>query len=330
MLIVIIYFTGGFMDIKTLLDLLPEELKNDKFFIFIKNMIIKAVYSGNVKVSVLEINRSLAAKVNTSSYVNIVDDYLMFFSYYLDDTIVTLMVDADEEDYYVKFEEDTNGKVTSMVLTKNATTSITEVLSYFVKNGYYEYFNIEAHHYDINYKELPIADYNGLKNAIFSDHFGIPENMAPFFREKFSLYSKYLSELKSEQTMRTRDSKLNLEDYFLFMPPFNLAALKTYMSDMFRENVGERIGEKLNENYLSCLYRVENIRDRLQELIGIDGEVVMSSNIYQNLIPILGGYEAEAYDMKGYIIKSLNGKYYFYEVSFKTLEIKFIRGFLCI
>jgi len=93
------------------------------------------------------------------------------------------------------------------------------------------------------------------------------------------------------------------------------------MSDMFRENVGERIGEKLNENYLSCLYRVENIRDRLQELIGIDGEVVMSSNIYQNLIPILGGYEAEAYDMKGYIIKSLNGKYYFYEVSFKTLEI---------
>jgi len=188
MLIVIIYFTGGFMDIKTLLDLLPEELKNDKFFIFIKNMIIKAVYSGNVKVSVLEINRSLAAKVNTSSYVNIVDDYLMFFSYYLDDTIVTLMVDADEEDYYVKFEEDTNGKVTSMVLTKNATTSITEVLSYFVKNGYYEYFNIEAHHYDINYKELPIADYNGLKNAIFSDHFGIPENMAHFFREKFSLY----------------------------------------------------------------------------------------------------------------------------------------------
>lgn len=121
--------------------------------------------------------------------------------------------------------------------------------------------------------------------------------------------------------MRDRNSKLNYEDYFLFMPPFTLPTLKSYILKMFKEATQKKVGENITGNFLPCLYRIDSIRNKLVELIGIDGEVVMSDVIYQNLIPSLAGYEAEGYDIKGYIIKASDDKYFLYDIIIKTTEI---------
>lgn len=184
------------MDIKVLLDLLPDILKEDKLLKEILDIILRAFNKDKAVLYSIDINKDLASKVGNINGINFIDDFIVYFTYYFGDTIATFFVDYDGEDYFVKFEEYINGKVSCIVLVKNQSSSIIEIKSYLVKDGYYESFSTEAHSYDKDYKEL-LADYNALNNVIFSDHFRIPENMAPYFRNNFSKYAKYLSEIKS-------------------------------------------------------------------------------------------------------------------------------------
>ncbi len=127
--------------------------------------------------------------------------------------------------------------------------------------------------------------------------------------------------------MANKNTDLKEIDLLHFSSPFQLTNFKEFLNIEYQKTsmvvLKNLIGiEYSNINY-ECLNRIDIILPNLINAIGIDGQVIISQNIIDNLTPVLTGEEADSFNLKGLIIKRTNNEFIMYwtEITRDTINI---------
>jgi len=159
------------------------------------------------------------------------------------------------------------------------------------------YYDYDVYYYNAQNKLIPRTKYlkkEKIKN--FMIEFGVSEYEAIFGIMNFEKYYEYFNQKKSVAIMEFCDENF-IEDKKIFTSPFNLDSFELFQID-------------------NNLDRINSIKEPLISQIGNDGELVVSSNIYQNIYSYLMNLTSSI-STNGFIIKKVNDVYTLYYVNIK-------------
>ena len=316
------------MDIKEILnnvfDNVYDTIKLDPYFIKLKEIALNDALGNFLS---FQVQRRIYDKLNDKfkAFVKVSQDSEMILRYALDtpDGIIYFTIKYVDNLLFIELKKDFDNEIVSTIYTKFDTLSRIETVRILKNKGFYEDYECNIYYYDKDFNLVSGATEEE-KDITFSEEFKIPIELSRLFRLNFKKYSKEISRYFSIKRMEKSDDLLTDKDYYYFLSPFYLDEFADFINREYSKNVSEAY-KILTGNDDIKIYNneFESIEENLKSQIGIDGEVVISSNIYQNLIYVLLGILADGISTKGYIIKKLNGVYTLYDVNITNNQIVF-------
>lgn len=159
------------------------------------------------------------------------------------------------------------------------------------------------------------SDVEAEKDGAFARRFNVPFEDARELRTNFDTHKTEINMLSKMNKMRDSDDALSDEERFLFRRPFKLKDLRVFLEEEFKVELdiifqkamisldGISTELDIDENIFN------NVLMGLLSQIGDEGEVIITDNIYQDLIRAFSGKKFVILYSKGYIIKKV-GEYY--------------------
>lgn len=292
-----------------ILGMLPRIVKKDSYFEELKDIVLKDLGSGVFLLSKIGISDNIYASVSMdiqNQAFSLTDGVLFYILYGVNGMVVEFGVKKEEDKYLVHLEKIENGISTKTILVKKGGSSIIETVVSERNNGYFARYDVDVYCYDREYTKDLEVDKEILKDELFSQEFGIPLVYSRSLRNNFLRYSKAISTIRTVLKIRERDNNLSEEEKCLFRPPFIVRDFRTFI---YQEN--ERLGVNLGKKYqsldgvdsLPCIDRLDNIIDSFAFQLGEDSEIVISDNLFQNLVLVASGYFTESLDTSGTVIR---------------------------
>lgn len=176
----------------------------------------------------------------------------------------------------------------------------------------YEDFKVDIYFYEDN--ELIPSFVLGDDVYSFMKTFKLPVPLGTYFYHNMSkfltIYNNYL-----EREYTPIDELLDQNDYYAFMPPFNLFKLKDYFKYHFKSEFDDSLLEVLFEIRGKVEFKndISFLVDSILDKTGIVGRATMTYSLYQNILLYLLGYIDEI-DARGFLIKEVNGYYTLYSI----------------
>ena len=268
---------------------------------------------------ILENNSNVIEKFGITSHI----DNLLYITMLVSKGLLTFGLKQHNEDYELKFSLADAPKKTSITLYKTFNMYKVETVEEVIKNDVTLDYNYDVYYYDNEYNLLSV-DNELEKDEHFSKEFGVPLSEARLYRKNFKKHYKFLSDCKSTSIMKFADENLEYEKYE-FRIPFSLNEFELFMT---KESIRE-ISKYDNTFEDDCeIYDIENfdeeklkaILEPLKAQIGIDGCIIMSSNLYNNINFYLLDLASAIYT-NGFIIKKIDNQFILYYVNIEANKI---------
>ncbi|MCI9281423.1 MAG: hypothetical protein HFI49_04115 [Bacilli bacterium] len=317
------------MKIEDILNIIFNELydsiKQDPYFMRLKDIVLKEAKGNLIS---FEVQKRIFDKLGDSlkNTVSFSHDSDIILRYALDipEGILFFTIKYVDNLLFIELKKDLETEITSTVYTKFPALSRIETIRVIKNCGFYEDYECNIYYYDKDFNLVSGASEEE-KDLTFSEEFKIPIEFARFFRLNFKKYSKEISRYISSKKMEGLDELLTDKDYCSFLSPFYLDEFGDFINREYSKNVSEAYKVITGDDSIA-LYNHEFslIEESLKAQIGTDGEIVISSNIYQNLIYVLLGILADGISIKGNIIKKLNGIYTLYIVNISNNQVVFL------
>ncbi len=298
---------------------LPKKVKKDAYFKKLKSIVLNDVFNGNVNILCsIGVCKEIYGELAQYEYLYpLNDEAMVYFLYELDGNIVEFGVKKEVDGYSVQLNKMNGSRRTKTILVKHKGNSLIETVDSGVINGYCNKFDMEIYCYNLDYTDTIDIDIEAFKDELFSKQFGVPLNMVRNIRNNFDKFFVQVSEMEAAIYMMNKDVELSEKDLFYFREPFYLIDMKEYMKleyAKYRVEDGKKIYDVERINELACIDRIDWILDYLLQYIGGDSEVVISNNLFKNLVLVLSGYMANAINTKGVIIKKCDVGFVLYWV----------------
>ncbi len=310
------------------IEALPTELKNDSLFKKIFNMVLEKMdnVSGYINASnILDINNPLVNRVKSNN--------LFSTTLYNKFNMMTLSLrNNNDGTYYLKFVyAPLDGYQNTIIVNKKLNGSVVEIIKEKRINSRYLDYKYDIKLYDKNYHEIK-RDMSSDIDKHFSVVFGVPIEMARFLRLNFKKFAPNISKYKVQKDLEYCQDMLQKDFLNSFMRPFNFGELREfinteldnerYETDEFIVELAEDMGyfeevEKTNIDFKPFL----KVYNELVKYIG-NKNVVMSSNLYQDIVIFLLDLTEGVLYTKGVIISKDNGFFTYYFVEISNEEVK--------
>ncbi len=314
-----------------LLDEVPLILRDDKFFQEFKDRLLDEVNDKEVillsKIGVRDdLFQGLVDDIRKYCY-SLDNEIILNLDYKVHDTSYNLGIREDRDNMGVFYEVEDDNILKRIILVKHVSFSRLENLVVKSKQGYYDECSIDVTYYTPEYEVIKNIDTEEIKDEIFSLEFMISKSLARFFRLNFKKYSRQISNISAVNKMEARDRALSEEQIFLFRKPFKLEAFKEFLIDELLNETKE-LEYSLSRKELVLEFQgldiINNVISNLIQMIGCDGEVIMSDNLYQNLVGLLMKLDAEVLSTNGFIVKKNQVGYILYYVYLALDEVRVI------
>jgi len=252
---------------------------------------------------------------------------LMHFMFRVGEVVYSLGIKELDGTYFVYFEEMHKNRSVSTVLVKNLVGVAVTTKDITKENGYYKNYQANVYYYDNDYKQIKV-DVSSVLDQMFKDEFGLYSILvARAMRMNFQKYADILSIIAAETKMEKRDRKLEEKDFLYFRSPWLVSDIQDFINDEYNRDKKKVIKKYFNQEstdgYLRHWNNIREVISWIKEIMNNDSEIIVSNNIYQNLIPLLVGDEAPGVNTKGIIIEKLKDNYICYRVHFMTGRIIF-------
>lgn len=309
--------------IETLFNLLPDDLKTDTFVNEIQNMVLNYLNEAKIIGNIFVVDEIYERICKTNIEINMLEksssaNNLLFFMLLSDVSMINFKLKQIGEDYImeVTLTEPETHKQTTIKLFKTPDISKVETIEKVEKKGVILDYNYDVYYYDAEYNLLPkdlYLEHDRINH--FMEVFCISENEAIVCSKNFKMFAKYLSDQRTIDLMKFCDDELYVDDKYKFKVPFCLNDFELFITkEMYRDSL--EMDDSLRDyeitepqNFDSD--RVKAILEPLKAQIGEDGEIIVSSNIYDNFCFYLLGFAGTIYT-NGFIIKKLEDTYTLY------------------
>lgn len=305
-------------------DRVYDTIRLDPYFIKLREIALNDASGEFVS---FQVQKRIYDKLDDSfkSFVKVSHDPEMILRYALatSNGIIYFTIKYVDDLLFIELKKDLDNEIVSTIYTKFTTLSRVETVRILKNNGFYEDYECNIYYYDKDFNLVSGATEEE-KDITFSEEFKVPIEFSRLFRLNFKKYSKEISRYVSSKRMEKSDDLLTDKDYYSFLSPFYLDEFADFINREYSKNVREAYKILTNNDGIAIYNNeFESIEENLKAQIGVDGEVIISSNIYQNLIYVLLGILADGISTKGYIIKKLNGVYTLYDVNITNNQIVF-------
>lgn len=313
--------------ISVLFNKLPNELLNDPFFANLKNIFINNIEGLRIwQLSVCEDYFHDINELNTSSVLSFtktfVNKSLFYITLSLGNKIVSFRIIKDNDLFDVKLVINNGDKLISINLFRDNEGSRIETVNQEIVNNVIKDYKFDVYYYDKNYRLLD-DDTEKTKDKYFSVEFGIPLEDARFYRNNFKLFSEFLNEQRENKNLEFAD-EFFVDDKYKFMIPFYLDEFELFMTkEMHREAclLDESLLEyEVTEARAFNKNKLATVLEPLKSQIGLDGEIVISKNIFDFIeFYLLGFYNS--INTTGFIIKKVSEEYILYFVKIENSKL---------
>ncbi len=342
---VTITHTGEIMDKDALIEIiknLPSFLLNDKLIQDIIKMFINKCDNdlGKINVTVREDVIEGLNIIGEVSYFR--GKNLVCVNYFNGNGMISFNVkEQGNDEYEVKYVEVyTDSVVRTIIVNKKKNFSVVEIIDEKSLMSSYEYYNYDVKYYDKNYKFIPL-DYDKLIDEHYAWLFGISVREAKIKRLNFKKYALELSKRKAKTEMEAQFDMLDANALYKFRTPFCLGDLPNFINEeldreaeekdeLFEDSIheimevtGTEIEDEVEKNNIDFT-PMKKIYQELVKLIGLDGEVVISDNLFSDIVLFLLGLTVDAIFSKGLIIKKIDGRYTLYMVMIENDKVMVI------
>lgn len=304
---------------------LYDSIKLDPYFIKLKDIILKEAKGNFLSFKVQKrIFDKLDDGLKNIVSVSHESDVILRYALDIPEGILFFTIKYVDNLLFIELKKDLETEITGTVYTKFPTLSRVETIRVIKNRGFYEDYECNIYYYDKDFHLVSGASEEE-KDLTFSEEFNIPLELARLFRLNFKKYSKEISRYISSKKMEGLDNILTDKDYCSFLSPFYLDEFGDFINREYSKNVSEAYKIITGADSIAIYnHEFSLIEESLKAQIGIDGEIVISSNIYQNLIYVLLGILADGISIKGNIIKKSEGIYTFYNVNISNNQVVFL------
>ena len=307
------------------LDKVSTAINLDAYLKELKNIILKDIEGEFITFTVHKSIYDLLDNKELKSYLKVSEDseIVIRFALSLTDGLLFFTLKYVDNLLFMELKKELLDKVVSTIYVKFADFSRVETTEVTKDNGFYEDYHCGIYYYDADFNLVSEAT-DEEKDAVFGKEFNIPKEFVRFFRLNFKRYAKEISRYVSSKQMENADEKLSEKDFWYFLAPFNLNEFSNFINREYSKKISAAFKMVNGYDYIT-IYNNEfkTIEENLISQIGTDGEVIISSNIYQNLINVLLGVTADGISTNGYIIKKSNGVYTLYDVNITNNHVLF-------
>lgn len=307
-------------------DKLDNTIKSDVYFKKLKDIALKET-RGNFVIFQVEKRIYDMLNENLKKFFEVAEskEDILTYSLKTNDGIIYFAIKNIDNNLLIELKMDLKDKTKGTVYVKSDNLVRIETVEITKNNGFYKDYQSAIYYYDNAYNEIA-TNTDEEQDVIFSEEFGIPLSFARFFRLNFKKYAKDISRYVAKRNMEGLDNLLEEKDFYEFLTPFYLDDFQGFINREFSKDYTLIYSEMDREDVSLeiCNNEFETIINNLKAQIGIDGEVIISSNIYQNLILILLGVIADGISTKGVIIKKVGNIYTLYMVHITNHEVMVI------
>lgn len=201
-------------------------------------------------------------------------------------------------------------KETTLHFEKFLDHSLVQIVTIEKANGKYLDYQNEIYFYDQHYQCIPNKDLEKQIDYEFSNFFYVPIDNSRYYRTHFKKFASQLSERKIIRDMEYDDLTRPLKEKYEFTDPFLLKEFDQVLLDDI-SHCEEEILIQIKNSF--DFHSIEAIQSSFYKFIE-NGEVVMSCDLYQNIIRYVTGLTGGIISAKGIILKKINNGFILYHI----------------
>lgn len=183
----------------------------------------------------------------------------------------------------------------------------------------YASYDNKVYYYSKN--EVTPIEIKGEEDYNFAKEFHIPLRLARFFRLYFKKMGNLFNRYAITENFNAFETFLDDEDYYAFIGPFATSSFIGFIKGYCFSHINANLLEIFIEDgrFDDIIEERESILEAIVSFLGSDGECVISYSFYQAILLYLTGL-ISSLNIKGFILKCVNGIYLLYCVTFRDNE----------